>query len=236
MNQPLVFHPIAHIQTPYKEKFAIPRQPRLADAAEGEIHFCADYADPNSLRGIEGFSHLWLLFHFHQTAEQGWSALVRPPRLGGNSKQGVYATRSTFRPNPIGMSLVSFGGIEQRGNQTILKVGGVDLVDGTPILDIKPYLPWAESLPGAEGGFASEEPELMQVEFSAASQAQLQALNNPPAQLELLITQVLSQDPRPAYQKGKQSERVFGVRLYDYNVRWQVHGQINLVVAIEKVS
>lgn len=139
--------PIAYINTPYKQKFAIPRQPNLVREAHGEIIFENDFADPNCLRGIEQFSHLWLVFVFHETADKGWAPTVQPPRLGGKENMGIFATRSTFRPNPIGLSVVENLGWKQQGASLTLQVGGLDLLDGTPILDIKPYLPYADALP-----------------------------------------------------------------------------------------
>lgn len=140
------FAPIGVIRSPYKEKFAIPRQPGLICDGGGALELLPPYNQPDAVRGLEGFSHLWVIFVFHQTMDGGWRPTVRPPRLGGNARVGVFATRSTFRPNPIGMSLVELHGIETR-NGVRLQLGSLDLVDGTPVLDIKPYLPFAESQP-----------------------------------------------------------------------------------------
>lgn len=234
MNIPIT--PIAHIHTPYKQKFAIPRQPGLVKHAKGCINFTAEFNDPNFLRGIEAFSHLWLIFHFHQTAEQGFSPLVRPPRLGGNQKQGVFATRSTFRPNSIGMSVVEFADITQHNKQLQLHVNGVDLLDGTPILDIKPYVPYADTIQHAHGGYAQQAPTHMDVTFCAQALKQLHSHQKDLAHLQSLITEVLAQDPRPAYHKKKQSEKTYGMTLYDFNIRWQVENGSNQVLSIEKQS
>ena len=227
--------PIGNISTPYKEKFAIPRQPGLAKSAEGKITFFEGFNDPNYLRGIEQFSHLWLLFHFHQTADKGHSPLVRPPRLGGNKKLGVFATRSTFRPNSIGMSVVEFGSVSYQNNQLSLIVQGIDLLDGTPILDIKPYVPYADSIERASGGVAQHSPKLMEVTFTEQASCQLDLFESLYPKLAALIQEVLSQDPRPAYHKDSHSDKTYGMSLYDLNIQWQVINQKNVVFAIQKI-
>jgi tRNA-Thr(GGU) m(6)t(6)A37 methyltransferase TsaA len=218
----IALQPIATIHTPYKQKFAIPRQPGLAKHAIGLIEFLPEFADPNSLRGIEQFSHLWLVFQFHQTAQQGWSPMVRPPRLGGNKKMGVFATRSTFRPNHMGLSVVEFVGVEHSNGKLILKVCGMDLLDGTPILDIKPYIPYADSHPQALGGFAQEQPQLMSVRYVPVAIEQLAQWHKSYPQLQQLITEVLAQDPRPAYRANTELDKVYGMSLYNLNIQWQV--------------
>lgn len=228
-------HPIGTIRTPYKEKFAIPRQPGLAKSAIGEISFSKEFNNPNYLRGIEQFSHVWLLFHFHQTADKGHSPLVRPPRLGGNQKQGVFATRSTFRPNSIGMSVVEFAEVKYENKQLVLAVRGVDLLDGTPILDIKPYVPYADSQPQALGGMAQHEPELLPVIFSEQAKEQLDLLTSRYPSLKSLISEVLSQDPRPAYHQNSHSDKSYGMTLYDLNIQWHVINQQNVVDRIQKI-
>ncbi|WP_040095556.1 tRNA (N6-threonylcarbamoyladenosine(37)-N6)-methyltransferase TrmO, partial [Aeromonas australiensis] len=146
------------IRSPYKEKFAIPRQPGLVKSARARLELLPPYDQPDVLRGIEQFSHLWLSFVFHQTMAQGWHPTVRPPRLGGNERVGVFATRSTFRPNPLGLSVVELHGVGRERGKLWLELGAVDLLDGTPIVDIKPYVPYADSLPDARGGFAPDAP------------------------------------------------------------------------------
>lgn len=158
MTSTFGFRQIGVVRSPYKEKFAAPRQPGLVADGVGELHLLPPYNQAEAVRGLMEFSHIWLLFVFHQTPEGGWRATVRPPRLGGNSRMGVFATRSPFRPNPIGMSLVALEGITLRGADVILRLGSLDLVDGTPVVDIKPYLPYAESLPNARAGFAQAGP------------------------------------------------------------------------------
>jgi tRNA-Thr(GGU) m(6)t(6)A37 methyltransferase TsaA len=232
----LQLEPIAIIRTPYKQKFAIPRQPGLVKSAQGQIEFLGDYRDPNALRGIEQFSHLWLMFHFHQTAEQGWKPLVRPPRLGGNNKQGVFASRSTFRPNAMGLSVVEFEGVTAAKGQLTLHVKGIDLLDGSPIFDIKPYLPYADALPDARGGFANEAPSQMEVKFAPQAQQQLTTWLKSYPNLQTLISEVLAQDPRPAYKALKHSDELFGMNLYDLNIQWQVKDGLNQVVNIEAIN
>ncbi|MEP1553358.1 MAG: tRNA (N6-threonylcarbamoyladenosine(37)-N6)-methyltransferase TrmO [Paraglaciecola sp.] len=230
----IAIQPIGKIRTPYQEKFAIPRQPGLVKSAIGVIEFEKEFNDPNYLRGIEKFSHLWLLFHFHKTAEQGFKPLVRPPRLGGNQKQGVFASRSTFRPNSIGMSVVKFASVDWHNNQLCLKVSGVDLLDETPIVDIKPYVPYADSLIEASSELAQTAPELMQVEFSNDALNQLSKLNSHYPSLTTLVKEVLAQDPRPAYHKTTEPDKIYGMSLYDLNIQWRVSKQINVVLTVQK--
>ena len=149
---------IGVIRSPYKEKFAVPRQPGLVKHGGGELHLLPPYNQAEAVRGLEAFSHLWVVFIFHQTMAGGWRPTVRPPRLGGNARMGVFATRSTFRPNPIGMSLVELKGIHCEKEHVILRLGSLDLVDGTPVVDIKPYLPFAEALPHASASYAQQAP------------------------------------------------------------------------------
>ncbi|KXI28566.1 tRNA (N6-threonylcarbamoyladenosine(37)-N6)-methyltransferase TrmO [Paraglaciecola hydrolytica] len=218
----LVQQPIGIIHTPYKQKFAIPRQPGLVNSALGIIQFLPEFNDPNILRGIDEFSHVWLIFQFHQTTEQGWSPLVRPPRLGGNKKTGVLATRSTFRPNNMGLSVVEFVKVVHQQGKLELHVRGMDLLDGTPILDVKPYVPYADALPNAKGGFAHSSPELMAVTFSPRALKQVQHFAQQYPKLTSLITEVLAQDPRPAYRADSEPNKVYGMSLYNLNIQWQV--------------
>jgi len=214
------FKPIAQITTPYKTKFAIPRQPGLVPAATGEIWFHAEYNTPEIVRGLEQFSHIWLVFCFHHTAEQGWKSLVRPPRLGGNKQIGVLASRSTFRPNPIGLSLVKLDSVQLIDNQPRLQVSGIDLVDNTPILDIKPYLPYADINTEAKAGYAASQPQPISVTIPDAVQQDIQQIEQQYTAFGALLEQVLSQDPRPAYRSGKPDHKTYGVTLYDYDIRF----------------
>ncbi|CAB0149773.1 tRNA (adenine(37)-N6)-methyltransferase [Pseudidiomarina piscicola] len=227
--------PIGEIRSPYSEKFAVPRQPGLVTAAKATVVLDGSYAGSETTRGLAQFSHIWVLFLFHHNLEQGWQPLVRPPRLGGNQKLGVFATRSTFRPNGIGMSVVKLLDIEQQAEQTLLHVEGGDWVNGTPVVDIKPYVPYADAIPEAQAGFAQEPPAAaMPVIFTSAARQSLQQLAATYPQLELLITQVLQGDPRPAYQQLKPSNKLYGVRLYDLNVQWRVENNQNHVINISK--
>lgn len=230
------FQTVGFIRSPYKQKFAIPRQPGLIDAAKGELVLHPPYASDEMVRGIEGFSHLWLVFVFHETAGKGWSPLVRPPRLGGNARKGVFATRATFRPNPIGLSVVKLEGVRREGEKLVLELGGLDLLDGTPILDVKPYLPYADALPDALGGFADHAPETeMTVSFSAEACQMLNRLTALP-DFAALIEKVLKQDPRPPYKKQRDGLQSYGMTLYDYNIKWTVDGMHNHVTEISALS
>lgn len=226
--------PIGTIESPYKQKFAIPRQPGLIPEAKGYLHFAPAFAHPDMLRGIDEFSHLWLIFRFHETADKGWSPLVRPPRLGGNERKGVFATRATFRPNGLGLSVVKLDGVVRRQGKLCLQLSGIDLLDGTPVIDIKPYLPYADALPNALGGFADAEPDAgMSVSFSESALDFCQQYTDHP-ELQLFIQKVLQQDPRPAYKKAKAHVQHYGMSLYDLNIKWTVEGQHNHVTSIHK--
>lgn len=225
--------PIATIHTPFKEKFSTPRQPGLASAARGEVVFEAAYQSLEYIRGLDQFSHIWLLFQFHQSAKASHPPLVRPPRLGGNKKIGVFASRSTHRPNNIGMSVVKLEKINVQGQVASLLVSGVDLVDGTPIVDIKPYVPYSDALSNASAGYAQQSPEsLLTVQYEQNAQQQLLSFEQKLTDLELLIRQVLAQDPRPAYRQKEQSERVYGVRLHHLNIQWVVRENTCWVIDI----
>lgn len=202
------FAQIGVIRSPYKEKFAVPRQPGLVKNGGGELHLLPPYNQADAVRGLESFSHLWVLFVFHQTMEGGWRPTVRPPRLGGNARMGVFATRSTFRPNPIGMSLVELKGIRCQKELVVLELGSLDLVDGTPVVDIKPYLPFAEALPDACASYAQQAPQAeMTVSFTPETESQILALEKRYPRLKLFITEVLAQDPRPHIVKKKRQEK-----------------------------
>ncbi|WP_422731925.1 tRNA (N6-threonylcarbamoyladenosine(37)-N6)-methyltransferase TrmO [Leclercia pneumoniae] len=228
------FEQIGVIRSPYKEKFAVPRQPGLVKSGGGELHLIAPYNRADAVRGLEAFSHLWVLFIFHQTMEAGWRPTVRPPRLGGNARMGVFATRSTFRPNPVGMSLVELNGIRCQKDQVILELGGLDLVDGTPVVDIKPYLPFAEALPDARASYAQQAPQAdMPVYFTDALAAELVHLEKRYPRLREFIVDVLAQDPRPAYRKEEDAGKAYAVWLLDFNVRWRVTDSGFEVFALE---
>ncbi|MCG8292331.1 MULTISPECIES: tRNA (N6-threonylcarbamoyladenosine(37)-N6)-methyltransferase TrmO [Pseudomonas] len=208
--------PVGIVHSCFKEKFAIPRQPQLAPAARGVLELLPPFDNGDAVAGLEQVSHVWLLFLFHEALEEKPRLKVRPPRLGGNKSMGVFATRATHRPNGIGQSVVRLEGIEPGR----LLLSGIDLLDGTPVLDIKPYVPYADSIAGASNLMASDAPEAIIVEWSesALPQAhdQAQRLQEP---LVELIEQCLAQDPRPAYQVPP-AERVYGVKFWDVQVRW----------------
>jgi tRNA-Thr(GGU) m(6)t(6)A37 methyltransferase TsaA len=217
--------PIGLIKTPYKEKFAIPRQPNLAPSVVTELHLTGEANSEAAVRELDQFSHIWLLFLFDQNIDAGWKPTVRPPRLGGNTRVGVFATRSTFRPNAIGMSAVELLSVEQQNGNIVLRLGNVDLVDGTPIIDIKPYIPYSDSIADAQGGYAATPPVQLAVQFSpAANQALMQHADSDYRRQAL--TEILAQDPRPAYKLGKQDDKTYAVNLFEWNVHFMVdeHG------------
>lgn len=207
---------IGRIASDYPDKFGVPRQPGLAPAGRAVLHLLPPFDDPQAVRGLGDISHLWLTFIFHRSPTR-WTPLVRPPRLGGNARIGVFATRSTHRPNRLGLSLVELERIETT-NGVRLHLRGHDLIDGTPVLDIKPYLPWAESHPEAQAGFAPSPPPSYPVDFSAQAETALAQRDDSDSLRELII-QVLGQDPRPAYHQDTPT-RVYGVSLRDVNVRF----------------
>ena len=228
--------PIGVIHTPFKEKFAIPRQPRLVPQATGIIRLGGANNDETCVRGLEQFSHLWLLFLFHQNLEKGWTPAIRPPRLGGNKKVGVFASRATFRPNGIGMSAVALQEIRKSAHGVEVVVSGVDLLDQTPIVDIKPYIPYSDIIEHADGGFAEQPPASgMTVAFSVQASAQCRQLLPHYPDLDVLIENLLLQDPRPAYKQRSDKEQHYGVKLHDLEVRWTVNGQTTLVTEIKRL-
>ena len=229
MNSDFNFKPVATIQSCYGEKFGIPRQPGLVKSATATLELLPPYNQPEAFRGLADFSHLWIVFMFHQSVSNGWKATVRPPRLGGNERVGVFASRSNFRPNPIGLSVVELLKVEG----TKLTLGGGDFLDGTPVLDIKPYIPYVDSIPTATGAFADSAPEPMnQVTFSPEAERAVQTLENEdrPA-LRQLICDMLGFNPRPAYQSDDPG-RIFGTRLFDLDVRWKQAGETVRVASV----
>ena len=207
---------IARVHSDFSEKFGIPRQSGLVPELRAELVFEPAYRNPDALRGIEGFSHLWLIWGFSECAGRAFSPTVRPPRLGGNERMGVFATRSPFRPNPIGLSCVRLLSVRQDAERgMVLELGGADLMDGTPVFDVKPYLPYADCIPDAVGGFApTRAEETLTVEIPPECAALV-----PPDRLEALRA-VLAHDPRPAYQRSP--ERVYGLSFAGLQVRFRV--------------
>lgn len=218
--------PIAHIRSDFSTKFGVPRQAGLVEALRASVVFEPGYRVPEAFRGLEGFSHLWLIWEFSQNRRQGWSPTVRPPRLGGNRRVGVFASRSPFRPNPIGLSCVRLERVELDGPEgPVLIVSGADLADGTPILDVKPYVPYADCRPEAAGGFAPEAPEeRLRVDIPP------ELLERVPEDRREALTGVLAQDPRPSYQDDP--ERVYGFGFAGLEVRFRVADGVLTVTEI----
>jgi tRNA-Thr(GGU) m(6)t(6)A37 methyltransferase TsaA len=226
----MTLDPIATVRSCFGEKFAIPRQPGLSPNAWGRLVFHPAYRSQEAVRGIEGFSHLWLIFGFHETVAQGWKPTVRPPRLGGNERVGVFASRSTFRPNGLGLSLVRLEGVDRTAKDApVLLLGGLDLLDGTPVYDVKPYLPYAEAVPEAAVGFAREAIARSVVEVADSAR---DAFDRLPGRAQVVILEVLSLDPRPATSPADPN-RIFGASLCGCNVRFDVKEDLCRIVGIE---
>ena len=222
---------IGIVHSPYREKFAIPRQPGLVDVLS-TVELLAPYNRIEAVRGLEEFSHIWLSFIFHGVSQQGWKATVRPPRLGGNQRVGVFASRSTHRPNPLGLSVVELVEVQCDTQGVRLLVRGADLLDGTPVIDIKPYLPYVDSIPQASAGYAPDAPQAtLSVVFSDAARTFLQDTRQRYPELERLVVQLLELDPRPAY-KEAECGRQYGMALYDLNIRFVVCQQCAEVLNI----
>ncbi len=234
-NTQFTLDTIGIVSSPFKEKFGIPRQPALARHITSDIIITPSYNRIEAFKEIEQFSHLWLTFVFHQHQRSDWKPCIRPPRLGGNKKIGVFASRSSFRPNNLGLSVVEFVDIKQVKGQICISVIGSDLVDGTPIVDIKPYIPYSDSIPTATAGYANEEPSKpLNVIYSELATTQLYALDTKRyPNFKLIIEDVLSADPRPAY-KSNLDPKIYGVKLYDTDIKWRVTGCVVEVLSIIK--
>ncbi len=220
---------IARMHSDFPSKFGIPRQSGLVEQLRSTVVFEPEFRNADALRGIEGFSHLWLIWQFSESLRQDWSATVRPPRLGGNTRMGVFATRSPFRPNSLGLSCVRLLGVEQTPDRgTVLHVGGADLMDGTPIFDIKPYIPYADCQPDALGGFTdTADAYLLEVVFPRELLALL------PQDKHLAVLQILSHDPRPSYQRTE--NRVYGLPFAGFDIRFTVSGSTLTVTEVIKL-
>lgn len=218
---------IARIRTDFPEKFGIPRQSGVVRSLTGKIIFEPEYRNPDALRGIEDFSHLWILWEFSEMNSEDWSPTVRPPRLGGNRRVGVFATRSPNRPNPIGLSVVKIERIAQEPNcGTVIYVSGADMLDGTPIYDIKPYIPYADCVPEAVGGFADEVKDYsLEVDFPK------ELLEKIPPEKREALTEILSGDPRPQYHNDE--GRIYGMKFSDYEIKFKVQNGIICVTDVE---
>lgn len=220
--------PIAHMRSDFPTKFGIPRQSGLVSELRSTVVFTPEFRNADALRGLEGYSHLWIIWQFSQAVREGWSPTVRPPRLGGNTRMGVFATRSPFRPNSLGLSCVRLLGTEETADSgTVIHVAGADLMNGTPIYDIKPYIPYADCHPDALGGFTDQANEyLLKVDFPEALLAQL-----PKDKREAAIG-ILSHDPRPSYQHSP--VRIYGLPFAGFDIRFQVTGNTLTVIEIVK--
>ena len=218
---------IARMHSDFATKFGIPRQSGLVEELRSTIVFEPEYQNNDSLRGIQDFTHLWIIWQFSEAVRQGWIPTVRPPRLGGNTRMGVFATRSPFRPNNLGLSCVRLLGVEHTEKYgTVLHVGGADLMDGTPIFDIKPYIPYSDCKPDASGGFTDQAPDfLLTVDFPT------ELLEKLPEQKREAAIGVLSHDPRPSYQKNE--ERVYGMTFAGFNIRFMVRNKLLTVLEVE---
>ncbi len=226
MSEEVVIRPIARLHSDLPEKFGVPRQAGIVEALEGRIVFEPEYRNPDALRGIEGFSHLWLIWQFSRAVRSGFSPTVRPPRLGGNERVGVFASRSPFRPNSLGLSCVRLLRVEKDEKLgPVLVVGGADLVDGTPIFDIKPYVPYADCKPEALSGFAPDPGRTLTVDFLPGTEEQI------PEEKRAALRGVLANDPRPRYQEDP--ERVYGLDFAGKNVKFRVQGETLTVIALE---
>ncbi len=232
MTETFSFSPIGIVRSPYREKFTIPRQPNLA-RVDAVVELLPPFAQPDTVSGLDQFSHIWITFIFHalsnkNNGERDWKALVRPPRLGGNERIGVFATRSTHRPNPVGLSVVELVTVEIDAGVR-LHIRGADLLDGTPILDIKPYIPYADSIPDARAGFAQLAPPRLRVRWRNEALIEAKKFSE---KLKFIVDEVLSFDPRPAYQN--EPERIYGAHIADCNVRFRIDDGEVVVIEITR--
>lgn len=230
-------NPIAFLRSPFKEKFGIPRQPGLIESVDAIIEFESPYNDPAAFEGLEEFSHLWVSFLFHKNISEQWKPKVRPPRLGGNKKLGVFSTRSSFRPNGIGLSLVKLKTIDTASGKARLIIDCPDILDGTPIVDIKPYLAYSDQATNSRSGFAPSPPTRdLHIEFSEKANKQLIDLHYKFPGLKELIAESLALDPRPAYKANTDQTQEYGIRLYDFDIKWSVTGRQVQVLEIKKIA
>lgn len=225
MDKNFTFSPIAYVQSDFQEKFGIPRQSGRAPDLQAKIVFLPEFKNPDFFRGLENFSHIWVLFDFSATRDKGYSPTVRPPRLGGNTRVGVFASRSPFRPNHIGLSCVKLEGITFEENSATLIVSGADLLDGTPVLDIKPYLPFADCIPTATGGYATpHQNDGVEVIFPQP------LLDKIPTEKQNGLLQCLSDDPRPSYQDD---DRTYGMAFAGLQIKFTVKDGVLTVTSVE---
>lgn len=233
MSGKYTFDVIGVIHSCYGEKFGIPRQPGLVGAQTATLELLPPYNRPEAVKGLEGFSHIWVSFIFHGVEAGKWSPMVRPPRLGGNEKVGVFASRSTHRPNPLGLSVVELAAIDSSEQGVMLHLIGADLMDGTPVVDIKPYIPYVDSVPDARAGFARGAPKpRLEVIFSEQADEQIEQAEGRYPQLRRLISESLSYDPRPAYRAASDEASRGGVRFYSFDVRYEIAAGVLRVTEI----
>lgn len=232
--QEFSFKPIGLVHSCYRQKFGIPRQPGLVTEATAVIELIPPFNRLDVLDGLESFSHIWVHFVFHACLQEGWKAKIRPPRLGGKQKMGVFATRATHRPNPIGLSVIKLGKIYEQDKKVFLELLGADLLDGTPVLDIKPYLPYADIIKDAKGGFAPISTVTKTVKFTDQAKQECHEYEQKTGRkIDTLIEQIVAQDPRPAY-LVKKEDRMHGMQLWDVNVKWEVCGDHFKILYLEE--
>lgn len=228
MREERTISPIAYIRTDFAEKFGVPRQSGRIDSLVGEVVFLPEYSVVEAFRGIEEFSHLWLIFDFSLAHREGFSPTVRPPRLGGNTRVGVFASRSPFRPNSLGLSSVRLVGVEKRDGRIVLRVSGADLVDNTPIYDVKPYIPYSDSHSDALGSYSDAHASYsLRVVFSE------QLLDKLPENKRQALIDTLADDPRPSYQND--GERIYTMSFAGFDVSFKVEGDTLTVISLEKI-
>lgn len=226
------FTSIGTISSCYKEKFGIPRQPGLVNNIS-TIEIDSAYSHDEAFRELETFSHIWVIFIFHGIDNKKWKPTVRPPRLGGNQRVGVFATRSMFRPNPVGLSVVELSGIERIGDKIVLTVIGGDFLDTTPVIDIKPYIPYVDSVDRSKAGYALEKPGIkFEVIFTVQARKEIKLAEKKYAGLGNIIIEILQLDPRPAYKQLATNTNSFAIKLYDYDMKWYVDEQKIIVTSL----
>lgn len=228
------FDSIGIVHSCYKDKFAIPRQARLVTESTACIELYPPYNELEAVRGLEDFSHLWINFIFHRHVGKGWSSTVKPPRLDGKQRFGVFATRASYRPNPIGLSLVEIDTIEQHGSSLLIHIKGADLLDKTPIIDIKPYIPYSDSIPDAKGGFTDQIKEnLFSVLFSTQAEVECAQAGKKYPRIRIFIEQLLAIDHRPYYFKN--IEKSYSTKIYEYDLTWHISGDKVVVLSLSPV-
>ncbi len=236
-EEALTLTPIAITRSCFQDKFGVPRQPGLTRHAHAELVIQSPFDREDAFRGLESASHIWLTFQFHEAVRAEWRPVVRPPRLGGNKKIGVFASRSPFRPNSLGLSVVRNEGLARKNGELVLKISNHDLIEGTPILDIKPYLPFSDSVPEASLGWADSAPtDRLEVTFAPEASDQLSRL--PEADypdFRALIEDVVSYDPRPSFRRGRDEQRIYGANLFDKNVRFRFVNE-DSIMRVEVIS